>query len=200
VNLAGFSGSAARSSRERAWPGRDLRVALAAGAFLADLRELGRAGPRIGSVEATTPAERRSWFGRTCMVDADEVLGRVGLDRLAHDQRSPDGVRPDRVLVPGRALDEAEPVGPAAHRGAAVAPQHPAASTTTMMWALVGHRDQPVPQHRQHVGQPGLPAPLLEVLGEDGAGVGAPVWVDAMPADPGPRGADQGPRRALGPG
>jgi hypothetical protein len=137
VNLAGFSGSAARSSRERAWPGRDLRVALAAGAFLADLREPGRAGPRIGSVEATTPAERRSWFGRTCMVDADEVLGRVGLDRLAHDQRSPDGVRPDRVLVPGRALDEAEPVGPAAHRGAAVAPQHPAASTTTMMWALV---------------------------------------------------------------
>ena len=61
----------------------------------------------------------------------------------------------------------------------------PTASTTTMMWTSSATETSPS-RSWQHVGQPGLPAPLLELV-EMGRGVGARVWVDARAADPGPR-------------
>ncbi len=113
---------------------------------------------------------------------ADEVLGGEDLHGAAHHGRGAHAVGADDVLPPVGAQLEAEPVGLAQHRRAALPPQHPPVLVGDDHDVVgdVRDRQQPLAQHRQHMPQRGgLPAPLHLLAGEQ---PGAEVMVRVDPA------------------
>jgi hypothetical protein len=129
-------------------------------------------------------------------VRAYEVLGGEDLDGAAGDGGRADAVRADDLLAPVRADLEAEPVGLAQHRPAALAPQHPGLRVRHDHDVLgdVPDRQQPLPQYRKDVPQRGVAPAPLDLVRTEHSGPEVVVGVHAGAQHPPPGLPDDRPR------
>ncbi|GDY40362.1 hypothetical protein SANT12839_012440 [Streptomyces antimycoticus] len=125
---------------------------------------------------------------------AHEMLRRMHPHGGLHGQRGADSAGPGDVLGPVRTLHERDAVGLPADAPMAVEPQDAALriGDDHDVACRLRRLQQPVVQGGQHLGQPGLPPPQLQLVQTQRPRGAAAVRVEAQAQHPVPGGADDG--------
>ena len=116
-------------------------------------------------------------------VRLDEVLGPLDVHALAEHEAGADRVGADVALGPGRAADEAEPVGHPAYAARADPPEHAALDVGDHdQLAGVDHRGERLGQPRHELAERAVGATALQLAASAGAAPRAPTRVRARTA------------------